>query len=305
MGRRVLAQVVALPPVLLAAVSPAIAGIVFREVETVETSTPVGNARQVRQVFADGDSCKVLIEESSDPLAPAGSYVLATGGDAFIIDPTSKTVAPVEPADMEPVARGSDAQAPDAQVSGVTLERQLDEPGPPILGLPTRHFVYRLRYQEESSRAGQAGTAVTGLEERHEIWATPLPQGEPAPGAWQALRVVEDAGRGSARREVREAMDQLYEYGLVLRQIIERRGPGSPPGGGSDNERVVREVTALSRESIPPEVFQKPTGFSQTEYLAPSPGDGADSSPEQGRQGTATGEGEHSAPAHEDTPVEE
>ena len=59
---------------------------------------------------------------------------------------------------------------------------------------------------------------------------------------------------------MREAIDQLYEHGLVLRQIIERNG-----------ERVVREVTALSRERIAPEVFQKPTGFSQTEILAPRP----------------------------------
>jgi hypothetical protein len=111
---------------------------------------------------------------------------------------------------------------------------------------------------------------ITLREERHELWATPLPQGEQAPAAWLALREAEDAGRGPARRELREVIDELYQHGLVLRQIIERRTPGGAgAAAGPDAGRVVREVTALSSEKLPAETFRKPKGFSQTEFLTP------------------------------------
>ena len=261
-GRRTLARVAAPVLVLLAASPSASGGLVFREVETDDSGAASGSTRIVRRVFADGENCKVLVEESSDPQMPRGSYVLATGGsDAFVIDPARRTMTPVVPAEMQPVAEPSGDHAPGTVTA--TVEPQLDEPGPPILGLPTRHYLYRLRIQEQAA-AGSAVSTVARSEERHEFWATSLPEGEQPPVAWQALRVVDDAGRSSAPREARQAIEQMYQHGLVLRQIVEWHGPGA-----SDSEKVVREVTELSRDSIPSDTFQKPAGLTQTEDLAP------------------------------------
>jgi hypothetical protein len=261
MGRRISAGVAAAIVVLMAASSPANGGIVFREIETVESGDPPRTTREVRQVFADGDSCKIVLEESADPLIPAGSYVLlAAGGEAFIVDPGTRSMAPLEPATMKPVESSS---APAGASAGmrVTVDLQLDEPGPPLLGLATRHYVYRLAYEQTSDGSARS---LTRPEERHEVWATPVPPGERPPEAWQMLRAADDAGRGPVWREAREAIGQIQRHGLVLRQIIERRGP--------EKERVVREITALSRGSISPELFRKPAGFSQSEFLAPPPG---------------------------------
>jgi hypothetical protein len=189
--------------------------------------------------------------------------LVAEGADALVVDPATRTMAPLEPADMQPVAEPPETRGGTATVQ-VTLERQLDEPGPPILGLPTRHYVYRLGFQQGAVPSGATQRIVMRSEERHEFWATPVPQGERSPKAWQELRAVEDAGWGSPWRETREAMAAMHEHGLMLRQIVERRGP--------EQVRVIREVTALSRQSISPETFRKPVGFTQSEFLAPAPG---------------------------------
>jgi hypothetical protein len=256
----------ALIPVLLAA-SAAPAGIAFREVEVAGPGGAARVSRQVRQVFAEGDDCKIILEESTDPLAPAGAFILVTANDAFIVDPVRATVTPVAPTTMQPVEQPSDREPAGIRVSDVTLELQFDEAGPQMLGLPTRHYIYRLRYEEHGSTADGPGATVLRREERHEFWATPWP-GE-LPATWRAWRVAEDAGAAAERREVREVIDAMHGHGLMLRQLIERRDASAAPVETAASERVSREVTAFAREEIAAEVFQRPSGFSQSEFLAP------------------------------------
>ncbi len=254
---------------LLAAVPPAGAGLVFREIEVIEGNAVVA-ARQVRRVFVEDGNLKSLIEESSDPLVPVGSYLLVTPRDALIVDPARSTVAPVVPADMQPVPAVPGQLTLSRRFSAISLERQSDERGPALLGLPTWHYVYLLRYQEDAP--GTAGDVVGRSEERHELWAASLPAEEAALLAWRDLRLTEDAGAGAARRDIREAMAPMYERGLFLRHIIERRdATGTGAAEVVESERVVREVTAISREEIAAGIFEKPPGFSETEFLAPGP----------------------------------
>jgi hypothetical protein len=170
-----------------------------------------------------------------------------------------------------------EGEPPAATISGVTLERVLDEPGPTLLGLPTRHYVYRLRY--DLLRAGDAGAPVAVRhEERHEFHATPWGATLPSPRTWRAWRVAEDAGLGAERRELRDAIDSLHEHGLMLRHAIERRmGAGEPEA--TPTERITREVTSLSVQKIEARVFVKPEGFTPAEFLAPVPEDGAEPTP--------------------------
>ncbi len=260
-GRHDRARAAAPVLALLTAAPAAFGGLVFRETEDAAADAAGGNVRVVRRVFADGENCKVLIEESGDPQTRPDSYILATGSDAFVIDPARRTMKPVVPAEMQPVTEPPGGETQPAVTADVTVEPELDEAGPTMLGLPTRHYAFRLRIEEHA-----AGSAPARSEERHELWTTPVPEGELQPVAWQVLRATEDAGRRSAPREVRQAIEPLYQRGLVLRQVVEWHGPGT-----GDNGRVVREVSGLTREKIPPETFQKPAGLTQTEDLAPRP----------------------------------
>lgn len=262
------------------ATAPAAAGVVFREVEIAEPGASAASSREVRQVSAQGDSCRILQEESGDPAAPAGSYILVTPNDAFIVDPARSTIAPVAPTAMQPVSQTADAPVPAIQVTDVALERQLEEPGPALLGLPTRHYVYRLRYREEKPPQDSRKAVTVNHEERHEFWATAWPAGGEGLGTWRAWRVAEDAGAAAERREVRDAVDELYEHGFFLRQVIERReSTGTAPAAGAPVAKLSREVTAIRQESIPGTAFERPAGFSLSEYLAPSADDADDSSP--------------------------
>jgi hypothetical protein len=255
---------------MLGVAVPAQAGLVFREVEIADNgASAAGTMRVIRRVFADGESCKVVFEDSGDPQTPAGTYILATVDDAFLIDAARRTVAPVDPTDMRPVTQSP--REPGRLAATVAIEVEVDEPGPPMLGLPTRHYVYRLRIRAEAPEDA-GGALETRAEERHEFWAAAVPEGEEQPVAWQALRAADDAGRSAAPRETRAALEAVYRHGLVLRQIVERHGPGAPlQPGGPDTERIGREVTELSRENIPSEMFKKPAGLIPTEILAPVP----------------------------------
>jgi hypothetical protein len=255
---------------LLAAAGPAASGIVFREVEITDVAAGAPE-REVRRVFAADGNLKSLVEESADPLTPAGSYLLAAGGEALLVDPGRATIAPVVAADMQPVAAGP---APSRQFSAVVIERLSEEAGPPMFGLPTRHFVYLLSYQEDEPEGEPQGAARS--EERHEFWAAGLPGEETSLAAWRDLRVAEDAGIGAARRDIREAMASMYEHGLFLRHVIERLERSGAAEQAVRGERTVREVTALNREPVPAELFARPTGYALTEFLAPGPDEARD-----------------------------
>lgn len=244
---------------LLAAAGSALAGIVFDEAETIERGA-AGETRQLRQVLVQGDACKIVITQSSDPLEPVGSYFLTTPAGSFFIDPVRATVAPVVPADMHPVGRPAGAGPAETAVRAVSLVRELDETGPQMLGLPTRHYIYVLHYQQPA--AGH---------ERHEFWATDALPADPGLAVWRERRVNEDAGTGAERALVQDVIGELHGHGLFLRHIVERRTMRPAGVAAGPDERIVREITRIDVQDVPPETFRRPAGLSDTEFLVPAP----------------------------------
>ncbi len=270
---RVAVRVIVVTLALAAGSGSASAGLVFSEAEVIEAGT-ASAVRQVRRVFAQAGQLKAVFQQSADALFPEGAYLLVADGEAVLVDPARSTIAPVIAADMHPVPASAGEVAATRRFSDVRLELQMDERGPTLLGLPTWHYVYLLSYRELAP--GESSSAAVITEERHEFWAAALPEEEAALSAWRELRVAEDGGAGFARREIREAVAQMYERGFFLRHVIERRD--REPAGATETverERIAREVTAVSREDIAAAVFEKPAGFSQTEFLVPGPDEAA------------------------------
>lgn len=262
-GQRSRAVLAAVGSGLLAAglaVTPATGGVVFREAETIEGTAPGNGSRQIRQVLAEDEACKVVLEDGGDTLLPIGAYVLATTVDAFLVDPAERTIAPLDPTTMVPAATTAEPTTR-APVTDVALDLLFDAPGPVLLGLPTRHLVWRLRYRDGAS------AQATLREERHELWVTPWVPGEALPTAWLKLRIAEDAGLGPERADLRDAVEQMYTQGFVLQQVIERVAPAG--SGEAAGPRVLREVMSFSREPVPATAFEQPQGYSATEFLAP------------------------------------
>lgn len=254
--------------VAVAGATPATAGVVFREAEVIEAGAGAEASRQVRRIAAQDGRVRVDFEESADPLQPAGAYLLVTASDAVLVDPAHAMMAPALPSDMQPVTIETGSSPAPRSFTAITLQQQFDEPGPILLGLPTWHYVYLLQYQEDTP-----GTPGARFEQRHEFWAAPLPEDEPALAPWRGFRLIEDGGAGAARRPIREALAPMYELGFFLRHVIERREVAAGPHGEQalHSERVRREVIAFEREELAAATFEKPSGLAQTEFLAPGP----------------------------------
>ena len=269
------------------AAAPAAAGVVFREIELVEPAGAGTAMREVRQVSAQGDGCRIIQEESTDPLAPAGTYILVTPHDSFIVDPARSTIAPVAPTDMQPVPPATATSEPILQITSVSVEKQKDEPGPAMLGMPTRHYVYRVQYLEEHVAPDPLRGTIVSHDETYEFWATPWPGGESDMATWRSWRVAEDAGASAGRRELRDAIDELYGHGFFLRQLIDRRvSANAPPAPDTSAAKLSREVTSVSIEPIPAAAFERPSGYTQSEFLAP-PDDEPAAPPEDEEPGAA------------------
>ncbi len=266
-SQRVQSIVVSVCLLVPAAAYPATGAVVFREVETLDFAG--GQTRQVRESYAAGDGCKLALREGGDNLAPVDSYVLANASDAWLVDPGRRVVMPLDPIDMLPVADAS-GDTPVVTISDISLVSVADEAGPKLLGLPTRRYVYHLRYLEHTPPA----TAMEGVyqwEERHEFWATPWPGGADLGTTWRRLRIVDDAGRGRAAPEMRAALERMQQHGLMLRQIILREKLGGPGGTALERERVDREVVEIAHRDLSAVELELPSGYARAEFLAPAP----------------------------------
>ncbi len=250
------------------------AALVFRESEAIEAAT--GPFRQVREIFAAGTDCKVVVREGGDSLAPAGSYIIANGNDAFQVDPGRSMVTPLDTTGMEPVSE-IPGDAAVQTIAEVSLLQDLDEAGPVVHGLATRHYVYRLRYLEHTPPAAAAPEGSRQWEERHEFWAAPWPGGANLATTWLRLRVSEDAGIGWAAPDMRAAVERMQAHGLMLRQIIQRERQGGPGGTPPERERVDREVVELAQRDLAAAEFAIPAGYAHAEFLAPAPDEPASS----------------------------
>lgn len=272
------------------------AGVILRQLQLTEGSNADANGRQLAQVWIEGARTKVVFEESDDPLMPAGTYLLAPGPDVvYLVNPARRTIARLGMAEMEPLGekdqeaaeRAPEAGGPKLEVVGLRLEQKLDEPGPSLLGFPTRHYRYELSYVERQRLRGMSATFNFSVQERHEFWATAALKEAPAARILRAHRIAD--AWGEARREVEEAEARLYAQGFILKHLIERDTTSSIVGdagimrmmpGMSDTttERITREVLGLRQAKLDESVFELPGDYAETEFLAPAPA----GTPEQG-----------------------
>jgi hypothetical protein len=267
---------------------PASGGIVVRQVRVTESTDEEARGRQVSQIWVEGAKMRALFEESTTALMPAGSYLLAPGGDAmYLVNPASKTITRMDMVEMEAIGE-KDQQAAGkpvetrtrTEVMDVRLEQQLDEAGPTMLGYATRHYRYELTYTEQQPMTGTPGPASTSIREQHEFWATAALKDEPSLPAIRAYRLAAPA-REREHPELRDVNTRLHAHGFFLKHIVERAAAsgvnvpmGDVPAGAaiddSNRERITVEVTELRHATLPLSAFELPEGYAETEFFAPA-----------------------------------
>jgi hypothetical protein len=187
----------------------------------------------------------------------------------------------MEITEMEAVGeKGQELAGKPAEVVDARLEQKLDETGPVMLGLPTRHYRYEVSYTEKQDMTGMPGSLNTKVEEQHEFWATEALEDQPA---IRELGPVDPAGVGLAdvMPEVEELEARMHAHGLFLKHLVSRKTSTGVGGGGglmrmmpgmseSSAERISTEVTELKRATFTPAEFELPKGYEEIEFFAPA-----------------------------------
>lgn len=280
--------------------APAAAGVVLHEVQTGES----GNARQSRtemELSAEGDGMRSDIIESDFPLTPRGSYMLFPSDELiYLVNPANKTYMSMDLGLMAGISQQAQrmqhqmgGQGASASADNLVIEKKVEEAGPVMLGLPTRHVVYEVSYRRPSPVQMQGIMGPTEVHEKYEIWATRALDARFAgvPVLKRAANRLSDMG---GMPELKEVNDAIASHGFILKKNVTMEskmsgGMGSPvsmfmrPGAQKRTSSSV--VTAIRDETLQPQRFMLPQGYAEVAMMNPNMGAMPDLSKLPGRPG--------------------
>jgi hypothetical protein len=274
--------------VLLGSSSASVAGVTFTQVTTVD-----GQRTTVTRVSSDAGKAKMEIVESPDnPFMPPGSYMLVSDGEIVLVNPAARTYARFDPAEMMGAVAG---MAEMMQITDVTSEKTLDEPGESIEGYPTRHYQFK-----SSWTMGVQGMPIkTEITTVEDLWATTaieMPATPPTAASGmpaQVMEVVEAQGlrqiEGVPLKHVSVqstkssmgAMPGLGALGARLGGRILGGGRGGRGGGGGEDgggggaaggaTTTTIESVDIEEIDVPAATFELPDGYQETSLLQTGP----------------------------------
>lgn len=248
----------------------AFAGTSFTQVTTVN-----GQRTAVTKTMTDGRNAKAEFVEISaeSPFMQAGSYMLFSAGDIYLVNPAARTYTRFDPAMMAGVAQIMGQM----EVSDISFEKVLDEPGETILGYPTRHYQFK-----SSWSMGMQGMPVkTELSMVEDIWAAPsLSLTQLANEVTSSMRSLPEPVRALI-----EAQGMRNVEGFPLKQVsvqstkvnmgglgggIGARMAAGMAGGGGDSTTTV-EVTEVAEVDAPAATFELPAGYEEQAMFQNAP----------------------------------
>jgi len=283
MERRICLLIVA----ALLPVARAAAGVVLHET----TSADIGN-RQTHtemEVSAEGDGLRADIVSSDLPFTPPGSYMLLPNDEQiYLVNPAKNSYALMDMNDMAGVQQAM--QRMQRQMNGgaaagpqnVVLAKKVDEAGPVMLGLATRHIVYEVNYHQP---APVPNAPVYDVHEKYELWATAAFDARSAaiPALRRAGRLSRISSGGGP--EPKEVTDAIASHGFVLKQNYAKEskmtlgslamaGPMMlmTRGAGSPHTTSSLTVTEIRDANLQAERFVLPQGYAEVEMMNPNMG---------------------------------
>lgn len=234
-----------------------------------------GREKEVSKMRAvvDGLDARIDVAAHSGPV-PNGGYLLTRDGGKTVtmVDPKKKSYTKWDIDKLAGMA-GSIMQGTggllNMSVTNHKNEKLLDEKGPKLLGIPTRHYKFRTSYTMSMSVMGFAQVSKVATEQ--EIWAG---QGlaDDATALWQ---------RVTSFKTGIEDIDKLVSAetgkvkGFPLKTIVVSRTTDSR--GREQTSETVTEVTEMKTFNPARKGFEIPEGFTEEEMQIPGlPAGGAD-----------------------------
>ncbi len=260
----------------LCVASRASAGVQYTQVN----SSGAEGGSTISEMMLEGGKFKSVFVASDNPMMGSGFYVLATGpNDIYMVNPATRSYSRMDPVGMQNM--GQDAQ----QMAGpfgdlMTAEYEdfkaikvLDEAGPTIVGLPTRHYRYSISYKEVRRPPGAPMTMTTDIEEVNEFWASK--EFEMAtPEGWQDPTSGGGMPSGQPNLQLQEAERQMAEHGFVLKRVVTHKASMGgmmavmAMGMGRSAQKSSMEITSLNRNAtFPAATFDLPKGFTEVDMM--------------------------------------
>jgi Domain of unknown function (DUF4412) len=249
--------------ILTLAALPAFAGIHYKAVTKTDDAKNPTNIEV--EGWVSGDKAKVEFEESANPMAKAGAYLITKDGGKtiYLVDPEEKTYAEWDlQAMLGMVGSVMQGMGPllKMEFSDPKVEKLLDEDGGTVSGLPTRHTKYRTSYTMKVKVLGMGNEASVVTEQ--DIWATDRLQ-DIALGVWL---------RSDPPRTGNEQFDKLIAAevdkaaGFPLKTVTV--STTTQKKGKPTTTRSTMEVTQLNTSAdVAASAFEIPAGFQETQLL--------------------------------------
>ena len=242
---------------------PALAGIHYKAV--TKTDDPKNPNNIEVEAWVSGDQAKVEFEESANPIAKSGAYLITKDGGKtiYLVDPEEKTYAQWDlQAMLGLVGSVMQGMGPllKMEFSEPKVEKLLDEDGGTVAGLPTRHTRYRTSYNMKVKVLGMGNEANVVTEQ--DIWATEKLQ-DIALGVW--LR-SDPPRTGNAQFDKLIAAEADKAKGFPLKTVTV--STTTQKKGQTTTTRSTMEVTELDTSAdVAAASFEIPAGYQETQLL--------------------------------------
>lgn len=251
------------------AAAPGFAGIHYKSV--TKTQPEQGKSQDIQvEGWVAGDNSRVNFKESDNPLLKPGAYLITKDGGRtiFLVDPEEKTYAEWDIQAMLGAAGAVlNGMGPVLKVEFTEpkVEKLLEEAGPDMLGLPTRHYRYRTSYTMKMKVLGMGNESSVVQEE--DIWTTDK-LSDAALSIW--LR-SDPPKTGNEQLDKLIASDRGKIAGFPLKTVVVSTSTNKK--NKQTTTRTTMEVTELNtKASAPGSSFEIPAGYEKTEMMMPVQG---------------------------------
>jgi hypothetical protein len=282
------------------------AGLIFKQTQ----SSDAANGRQMRivtEMRVEGGKARAdIVEMTDNPFMKQGSYMLFIDEDTtFIVNPKDRTYSRMDLGEMQNMQQKSTQMQEQMRRQGASvaaedlkIKKKLEEPGPTMLGMPTQHVIYEVSYKRPMGPQNGPVKMSAQVQETYEIWATRALEAKLA-GASAFKKHGGATGPSPGSAALPEVQEALNSHGLALKTIQTSESkitssmpsPGMMFGGRHGGSKTTMEITELREESLKPDLFELPKGYTETEMSNPSAGGMPDLNQIPGGRGPSGGPG--------------
>jgi hypothetical protein len=233
------------------------AGITYTAVTRtiLGSKNKAGNMRV--QAWVNGKRARMDFIQSELPQLESGTYLISSdGGDtAYYVDPRSKTYERWDInnmiANMADVMRAMRSQMK-VHFEEPKVQKLLEEAGPRMQGMPTRHYRYRTSYKSHIEMF-ENETISTDIEE--DVWTTTAIS---EPGLMALLNKRPSSGDEQLDRIIQQEMDKVP--GFPLKRITSTRTETTKQ---TNESRTEMEITELKSADVADSWFEVPKGYKE------------------------------------------